>query len=323
MTYNAAACIHLMHQTNTSALDLQLLRCLAALVETGSVFGAAGHLGLSQPATSHALARLRRLLDDPLLVRSGRGMSSTPRARELAGEARAVLDRVAALLAPSGPFDAAAEAGPLVISAPEYVEHLLSPHFARLLQEEVPQARLRVRPPDPPVAERHLQSGELDLRLGWVQDPSPAMRSRLLFTDGFVCLVRQGHPAAKGELTLEQYAGLTHIRAQAAVPSTANRLIDKALGKVGSRLRVPLVVPSHLTIGRVVASSDYVATVPRCIARTLVKHLALRMLPSPVRIPTLRVAMYWHERVHRDPRNRWLRAFVLRAVDAALDRAAS
>ncbi len=304
-------------------IDPALLRCLVALVEEASVSRAASRLGMSQPATSHALARLRRLFDDPLLVRSGGSMSVTPRARALVDRARELMEQMAMLVAPGQPFDPNATADPFVVSAPEYVEHLLYPVLAQSLQREAPKARFRVRPPDPPMADRHLLSGEVDLRLGWVRDPAPSMRSRLLFTDRFVCLVRQGHPAAQSGLTLENYVASTHIRAQSAVPSTATRLIDEAVRRMGAQLRVPLVVPSHLTIGRVVASTDLVATVPRCIARNLVMHLPLRMLQSPVRIPTLRVAMYWHERFHKDPRNRWLRGIILGAVESAVDRTAS
>lgn len=300
---------------NTFRVDAALLRCLIALLEEASVSLAAKRLDLSQPAASHALKRLRTVFDDPLLVQGKGRLRTTPRARELLEDARETLLRLERLTAPRAPFTAASATGPFVISAPEYVEHRLCPVLAQLLLQEAPDATLRIRPPNPDLAERQLESGETDLRLGWVRSPSPSMRSRTLMHEDFVCVVRADHPTVRGPLTLEQYAALKHVRSQSAVPSTASLLIDAAMQRTGAVLRIALVVPSHLTIGRAVASTDLIATLPRGIAFNIATHLPLRVVDSPVNIPPLRVAMYWHERVQQDARSRWLRSVVVRAFD--------
>src|SRR5512137_2253372 len=254
---------------NNREVDQALLRCLITLVEEGSVTRAGSRLEMSQPSVSHALRRLRLVFDDPVVVRAGSKMLPTPRGRMLAEQAREILERLARLTSSKERFDVNSIGGMFTLSAPEYVEHLLCPVLTRILQHEAPKSRLWIKPPDPRRAERDLETGEIDVRLGWVRDPSPSTRSRLLFSDQFVCLMRQGHPAATAPLTLERYVDLTHVRSQASIPSTASRLMDEAVGRIGATINVALVVPSHLTIGRVVGATDLVATVPMCIARNL------------------------------------------------------
>ncbi len=303
---------------NDLKLDPILLRCLVALVEETSVSRSALRLGLSQPAVSHSLRKLRELFKDSLLVRAGGGMLPTPVALEVANEAREILARMGRLVEPRQPFDPAL-GGRFSMSAPEYVEHLICPVISRLLASQTPLAHLWVRPPDPKNAERLLESGELDVRLGWVRDPAPSTRSRQLFADRFVCLVRNGHPALQETFSMDSYANLSHVRAQVATPSTASRYMDEAMSKFGAKPNVPLVVPSYFTIGRVVASTDLVATLPWGIARSLAASLPLSIQRCPLKIPQLKVAMYWHERKHSEARHKWFRNLLIQAATEFAD----
>ena len=305
---------------NDLHIDPALLRCLVTLTEEASVSRAALRLGLSQPAVSHSLRKLRELFKDSLLVRSGGRMLPTPIGLEVASEAREILDRMSRLVKPRQPFDSAI-AGKFAMSAPEYVEHLICPIISRLLANQAPLARLWIRPPDPRNADRMLESGELDVRLGWVRnpDPTPSTRSRQLYVDRFVCLLRKGHPVLSETFSMEQYTRLSHVRAQVAIPSTASRYMDEAVNKVGSKLNVSLVVPSYFTIGRVVATTDLVATLPLGIARSLAVSLNLSIQPCPIKIPQLKVAMYWHERMQSEARHKWFRSLLILAASEMAD----
>lgn len=303
---------------NNQILEISLLRFLVAFAEEGNASQAARKLGLSQPSASHALKKLRKFFDDPLLVRAGKGMVPTPRSKELALDAAEILQGLQRLGMPKGQFDPAGFDGQFVVSAPEYLEHLLCPVLIAELQKVSPKSHLLVRPPDPERADKLLESGAIDLRLGFVGDPSADMRSRALYTERFVCLMRRGHPAARNEFTLERYAELRHVRLQVSQPSTASRMIDHAVRAIGGTVDVALVSPSYLTIGRVVATSDLVVTVPIGIAKSLLAHLPLQAVSTPVQIPPLKAAMYWHERFQSDSRHKWLRKLVAAASATAL-----
>lgn len=295
-------------------VDLHHLRCLVEMVDLGSATKAAVRLGLSQPALSHVLQRLRKVLEDPLLVRVGMKMTPTPRAQELVDQVRPLIRQVDEMLWPKAPFEAQNYDGRWVVSAPEYVDYRLTPALTHHLQAQSPNASFQIVPPNPAHAERMLESGEIDLRLGWVDKSSPFTRSRLLYTETFSCLYRKQHRTIRGAITVQQYLKAEHIRVQASQPSTATRTIAAAALRLGQDLRVAIVVPSLMTVGRVVAESEIVATVPSGIAEVLAKLHDLRIAPLPIKVATLNVAMYWHERMQTDKRHRWLRAAV---ADAA------
>ncbi|NBO76218.1 MAG: LysR family transcriptional regulator [Betaproteobacteria bacterium] len=291
-------------------VDLYHLRCLITMVELGTATKAAARLGVSQPALSHVLQKLRKALGDPLLVRVGMKMMPTPRAQELVEQARLLIRQADEVLWPKAPFEARSYEGRWVVSAPEYVDYRLTPALARALHLQSPASSLQIVPPNPAHAERMLESGEIDLRLGWVDKSSPFTRSRLLYTETFSCLYRRQHRAVKGLITIPQYLAAEHIRVQASQPSTATRTIAAAALRLGQELRVALVVPNLMTVGRVVAESDTVATVPSGIGQVLAQLHDLKIAPLPIKVATLNVAMYWHERMQTDKRHRWLRSLI-------------
>ena len=296
---------------NKKIIETSLLQVLVTFMEEGNVSAAARKLGLSQPAASHALKRLRLFFNDPLLVRVGLRMMPTPLGKEMAIDAAKLLMELEQLGQSKKPFSPDEYEGIFVISAPEYIEHLLGPVLNHDLGKVCPNAKLLVRPPDPEHVDKNLEAGVIDLRLGFVDSPSENMRARSLYAEKFVCLVNKKHPATQGSLTLERYATMRHVRSQVSRPSTASRMIDQAVASMGGQVDVAMVVTSYLTLGRVVATSDLVATVPIGIATTLVSTLPLQMVAPPVQIPPLKAAMYWHERFHNDSRHKWFRKFVL------------
>lgn len=307
--------IHFMND-----LDLASLRCLSTLVGERSVTRTAERLGLSQPAVSHALARLRRYFGDALLVRAANGMVPTVRALELDAKAREILTAVDRLGRGEPAFEPAADRSRFVVTVPEYFERRLAPPLMAQLQAEAPGVSIELRAPDLGQARRWLDSGEVDFRLAWIHEPRPESRFARLAEDRLVCLVREGHPAVGERLRAADFFSLMHVRPAIAVARDADPAsvsIEEYLGlrpRRGAdprRLRIGLLAQSFLTISHVVATSDMIATVPERATDDLDPRLALRRMKPPVALPPLRGALYWHERSNADPRHRWFRRLLL------------
>jgi DNA-binding transcriptional LysR family regulator len=195
-----------------SAIDMNLLVALDALLAEGSVTRAAARVGLSPSAMSHALARLRKLLDDPILLRSRSGLSPTPRARTLQPELREALDRIRVALAASPAFDPASSNQTFSVSCQDVTQILLIPRLLRLFETLAPGARLDVWPLAPRGQVPHdLEQGTYDVAIGQFPEVPRAIRTEVLFEDPIACLVRRDHPRIRSELTREQYAAERHL----------------------------------------------------------------------------------------------------------------
>ena len=311
-----------MHATNLAAVDLNLLVALDALLTERSVTRAAHRLGLSQPAASHALARLRDLLGDPVLVRSGARLVATPRAEALASPVRAILDDVRRTLAPEG-FEPASSRRAFTLGCADYGELVIVPQLLRRLSREAPGIDLVVRPaPDDPSAA--LASGSVDVAVGvsLVRAPAGSVRRRRLFDDGFACLVRGDHPEVGNSLTLARFLALGH--AFIAPRGTRGGVVDDALARRGLTRRVVAMVPSFAATPAIVAGTDLVVTLPARLGALLAEPFGLRALSPPLPLPRFTVSALWHERTHRDPAAEWFRgvlAEVARSLDAPHHRA--
>lgn len=314
--YNSSERMQTIRKTDEALIETGLLSALVCLVEEGGVSAAARRLGKSQPAVSHMLGQLRARFDDPLLIRSGSRMHATPQGLSLARQAEAVLEQVRAISQPARRFDPLSHDGRFVISAPEYVDQFLTPRVLALMAESAPLAQLQIRPPNPEMSARQLETGEVDLRIGWVDRVDPSTRARLLYTERPLCLARARHPRIRGEVTAQQYAQEHHVRLQVSAPSTASRSLDQLAQQVGLTLEVRAVVPSLMTLARLVAESDLLATVPEGIAGVIGPLYKLQALPVPLATPPVKVAMYWHEKYQRDPRHAWLRGLVVKVAAA-------
>ncbi|MGH8617312.1 MAG: LysR family transcriptional regulator [Burkholderiales bacterium] len=292
---------------NTDKTDLHLLMGFDALAAAGSVSGAAQRMGLTQPAMSNLLARLRARYGDALFVRTRAGMSPTPKALELMQPVRDALDGVARVLAPAGAFDPRTSRAKLTLTATDYIEFVLMPRLVQSLEKRAPGIELEIRVANREMAGLWLSRGEIDFRIGWVRRPPAELRFKKLYTDRFVCMVRRDHPVVRGALTLDDYCSLRHVRAVVHSLPESGPTIDEAVAVVGRRVRVGVVSHDFLTLPFIVAQSDLVATVPERLARAFAKTLPLRILPPPVKLPELAVTLYWHERTQRSPLHRWFR----------------
>jgi DNA-binding transcriptional LysR family regulator len=289
-------------------IDLNLLVALDALLEEQSVTKAADRLALTQPTVSAMLARLRKLLGDPLFVRTRRGIVPTPRAAALAPKLKHWLLEAQALVVEAAFVPSAAEFS-ASLCANDYIQSaLIVPFFARL-HREAPNVRLAVRNPQFADLPAMLADGELDLCLTTTPEiPSLDLHSRTLYEERYVGVARRGHPlTTRKRITLEQFSRYPHVM----VSPTEGRFVgptDRALAAVGQKRRVALSAPGFLILPEVLKTGDFVAIVPE---RVLAGRMAgLAMFAPPIRVPGFAVVMLWHARVHHDAAHRWLRTLL-------------
>jgi DNA-binding transcriptional LysR family regulator len=298
-----------IHGMNIAGLNLNLLPVLDALLAERSVSRAGARLGLSQPAVSNALAQLRSLLKDPLLVRQRGGMVPTERALALAGPLRAALAAIESGLAPPAPFDPARTQARFTIVTNDFVAFvLLRPLLARTARE-APGMHLQIRawqehrvPPD-------LERGEADLMLGFHPTLPPAHRQEPLFDDGFLWVARQGHPRINGRLPLSQYVKEKHVLV--SHQPDARGAYDELLSARGLSRDVVLRVSHFLLVPFVLVSTDYVTALSELVARPFAQILPLQLIKPAIEPPRATVQMVWHDRTDASPSHAWLRSVIM------------
>jgi DNA-binding transcriptional LysR family regulator len=301
-----------MQPVHLEALDLNLLVALRALLSERHVTRAAARVGLSQPAMSHALSRLRELLGDPLLVRTPSGMRPTPRAEAMTAPLERALEEIGRLISSPAPFDPRLSTRKFRIASNDYMELVLFPRLLRKLWHEAPSIDVRIINLGGDVS-ADLAEGRLDVAMGVVgqltsADGPRGLRSRNLVSDGFVCVVREEHPVVKKRLTLDDFVALPH--ALVAPRGDGGSVVDSALARIGKTRRVAVEIPHFLVAPHVVRETDLVLTLAARIAVTLAPLLGLRQIPPPLELPGFTMSMVWHERQHVDPAHVWLRDLI-------------
>lgn len=290
-------------KTDIRNLDLNLLKALDALLDERSVTRAAARLSLTQPAVSGLLQRLRDSFDDPLLVRTQRGMLPTARALELAGPIKQVLRDIDTLLRPVE-FDPATAVWSMTIAATDYALQAVVVPLLAVLRREAPGARIAVLPVQNQPVHAQLERGDLDLALITPSETSPGLHARPLFDERYVCVMRRDHPdAAEAALSLDRFCALEHALVSYGGGSFRG-VTDDALAKVGRARRVNLSVTSFLVLPEILEASDLIAVIPERLARRA-PGLVVREPPLP--IPGFTKTAAWHERTHRSPAHRWAR----------------
>lgn len=294
--------------TTNSNVDLHLLKCFDALVETCSVTLAADRMHMSQPGMSSALARLREIFNDPILIRTAKGMKPTERARELSGDVRLNIEQLSRLLEQPGEFvPAHSRARVRIASTDALIVSALAPTIAEIGKcapgiqlQLVSLAHVRVNEP--------LEAGEIDLALGYYPDLPSSLYSRRLLTDPVCCMVGRdsGHG---GDMTLDRYAAASHavMNLSADYRSTLETIIDQELACLGRERRVSLSASSTNVIACLVATSELVATVPSMVVRLHEKTLGIIGLKLPFDVPPVPFSLVWHARTHHNPDIAWVR----------------
>jgi DNA-binding transcriptional LysR family regulator len=294
-------------------MDLNLLVVFEALMDERSVTRAAKRVGLSQPAVSNALARLRRTFDDPLFVRAPDGMRPTPAAQSLIAPVRAALAQLRAVFEEPPTFAPALSERSFNLLTSDYAEITLLAALTQKLRAEAAGVRLRShRAPsvfEPPTPQALAET--YDFAVGFFPDQltlDASVHARLLWEEKNVCIVRKNHPTVRGKISLRQYAEAGH----AAIfykPQGAG-VIDTLLAQKGHARRTAVVVPHFTSVPFIVAASDLIATVPERLALKFAGPLRLQVLGAPLAIPPFRLTLLWHERFTSDPAHRWLRELI-------------
>ena len=303
---------------NLASLNLNLLVALDALLRDASVSRAALRIGLSQPATSHALRRLRDLVGDPLLVRVGTRMELTPRAEALRTPLTDVLAQVRGLFAADG-FDPATSERHFKLMMPDIVVELLMPPLVARIGAEAPGVSLEIAPWRGPAVMTAEFARSIDIVVACIADAFPGFHRQRLYVDRDVLAVRRDHPVGTGLARLEAFLAARHV----AVVGRGQRedLIDQWLQQQGLTRRVTLVVPSYIEALHVVARSDLVAFVPRRLVAALAGALGL-LAARPPRDPGVDEQFMFHPtRAQVDAGSTWLRRHLI-AIGRGLDRPA-
>lgn len=286
--------------------DLNLLVTLDVLLDENSVARAAQRLGLSASAMSRALARLRELTGDPLLVRAGRGLVPTPRALALRDRVRDVVDAAEAVLRPALRLNLATLSQTFRIRSTEgFVESFGSALLQRIAAEAPGVRLVFVTKPDKDSAP--LREGAVDLETGVTsRSMGPEIRTQGLFRDRYVAVVRDGHPLTRGDVTPERYAAAAHVLVSRRGLDTG--AIDQALEALGLVRHAAVSVGGFGPAIALARESDLVATVPERHTRSL--WAGLHRIALPFDVPPFTVSLFWHPRLDADPAHRWLRALV-------------
>ena len=288
-----------------SQVDLNLFVVLEAIYREGNITRAGQQLNLTQPAISHALKRLRDLLQDPLFVRQGPHMVPTPFTRNMIEQVRQALQILELNLSQSRNFVPEHARRNFHLSLWEYAEALILPSLLKRLTHAAPGMSIttsRVKRRD---LETELASGSVDLAIDIPMTVSDRIRHKWLLNEPFVVIARQGHPAIGGRLDLDTYLAQRHI--QVSSRRHGPSLIDVELSRRGLHRQVFLRSQHNLTACMVVSNTDMLLTLPERHAQLLNTVLVNQMHPFPLPEPRLEAHLYWHDSVENDPANRWLR----------------
>jgi DNA-binding transcriptional LysR family regulator len=293
-------------------LDLNLLKVLDALATEGSVTGAARRLHLSVPATSRALARLRRAFADPVFVRAGRGLAPTPFTLRVAPQVRSLLDAVDGVLTSERELDPATLDRRFTIRINDGVASTLALHLVRRVSAEAPRVTLRFVGEGAEEVEA-LRDGTVDIDVGVGEAGAPDLREAQLYVDSLTLIVDAGSELGRSaDPSPAQVCAHPHVVASRRGISRGP--LDDALAANGLARHVAAVVGSFAVAALMVAGSDLVGLVPRRLAEQYGAMLGLRALALPIDLPPVPIRAQWHGRLDADPAQRWLRAHLRAAA---------
>lgn len=295
--------------------DLNLLRVLLAVYETGNVTAAAKRLGMSQPAASAALARLRQSLGDPLFIRSGNVMEATPRAQGIIEHTREVIEIIDRDILSGPTFDPSTSDQEFVFCLSEVGEIVFLPALFQRLRTEAPLSRIRTVSLGPDQLVESLHEGRVDSVLGYFPDlTTPNIYQQRLFSHDLVCLIRVGHPMAGERLSLEDFVCLEHLQVRDG--SRRQEMFEAHLAIAGIQRNIVLQMSHYMSVPAIIERSDLVVVLPRTVANTYAHNPNVMMIEPPLDIPRYDLKQYWHARFHEAPRSVWLRRLIMSVFNA-------
>jgi len=303
-----------MNILKLSSTDLNLLPVFQVLLEERSVTTASGRLGLTQPAVSRNLARLRELFNDPLFTRTPKGLNPTPRAVELSLQLQQSMQDLYNLVEPAN-FDPLNTTKTFRLATTDYGAHVLLPAVVERLYREAPNISLELLPWKEG-AQKTLSEDNIDLATCTTDDMPSGVYSRSLGEDEFVCVMRQGHPCVETKLTLKSYIKASH--ALITMGGTHKSVIDRILEKSGLTRHITLRSPHFVAALALVAQNNLLLTIPYGLAKSFASHYNLSISPFPGERPRLSHSIIWHERNKQDPAHSWFRKLVHEEISKTL-----
>ena len=294
---------------NIRSKDLNLLAIFAGISEELNLTRASGRLGLSQPALSHALARLREQFGDALFVRGQRGLVATPKAGELLPRVRELLGAAERLYAPGEKLDLGKINRKVVIAATAYFETRAVARFIKYARTQAPGLQLETRSLSGGFPKRELEAGEFDLAIAAYFDAVPGnCKMETIFEDRFVCVCAKKNPYLKTKRTTEDYLSRKHL--QIEVPAGVFAPADQYLAGKKRRRNISIRIGNFLTPPAILHQSEFLLTCPRSLADSYREMYSLMITELPFELPGIATKMAWHEKNHHDPFHVWLRSCV-------------
>jgi DNA-binding transcriptional LysR family regulator len=285
-------------------LDLDWLGVFVEVYKTQSVSRAAQRLGIAQASASIALNKLRHHFDDRLFSRTSKGMEPTPRAQVIYPELQEALLRIEKARGTRGAFSPADAKREFRICMTDISEIVLLPKLINHLQQTAPGLGVEAEKISPD-SRRRLESGDVDLAVGFTPDLEAGFYQQALFAQNFVCLASAAHPRIRSKLGRRAFSAEGHIVVTAT--GTGHSIVDKVLAKHKVERRAVLRVPSFLGVARIVAQTELLVIVPRLLGNALASQERVQLLEPPVPLPSYKVKQHWHERFNADAGNIWLR----------------
>lgn len=307
-------------KTPLRSFDLNLLVCFDALMRERHVSRAAVRLGISQPAMSSALSRLRDLFNDPLLVRTPSGLVPTERALDLAKPISHALVEIESSLHAPAVFDPAVARFTFRLIGSDLIELLVLQPLLKLLSRSAPGIRVHYLPPNPLNFAGMMARGELELAIGWIQKPNERLHVREFASDRFVCIARRDHPTVAGRIALNDYIGLAHAQVLPRDSEMYATPIDRALSELGAVRQIAAWTPGFLALAELVSGTDLISTVPELFANHPSVAPRVQIVPVPIGLEPITFRMFWHERSHKEAQHKWMRERIIeiaRGIGAA------
>jgi DNA-binding transcriptional LysR family regulator len=285
-------------------LDIDWLNVFVEVYKTRSVSLAAQRLAMAQPNASMALSKLRVHFGDRLFARTSQGMEPTPYAQQIYPEVLQSVERLARLSGARATFDPARAERQFRICMTDISEIVILPTLVNHLQRVAPGVLIeaeRITTDSP----RRLESGEIDLAVGFMPHLEAGFYQQVLFEQNFVCLAAKKHPRVRSSPNKQAFLAEGHI--VVTTSGTGHAIVDKVLAQKGFERRIVLKVPSFLGVARLVARTELLVIVPRRLGEALAQQESVSVFDPPVRLPPFAVKQHWHERFHADAGNVWLR----------------
>jgi len=301
-------------------LDLNLLVVFNQLLVERRVSKVADNLGVSQPAVSNSLAKLRKLLGDELFLRTPKGMEPTPYADQLAESVSYALSMIHSGVNQRTSFEPSSAKCSFTIGMTDIGEIYFLPALIERLRRDAPGVTLSTVRNTTVNVRDELEAGKVDIAMGLLPQLKAGFFQRRLFMQSYVCLMRRGHRLDKRKISLVEFCAAEHLVVVSA--GTGHGKVDELLQRSGIERTVRLTVPHYVSVGHILQGSDLIATVPERLADRLLGPFSLAKVPHPAKLPEIAINVFWHAKYHRSPANRWLRGVLFELFSDAKSGAA-